>query len=329
MRSSIELRHVLEARKAIAPYLRPTPLLSYPALDRLIGARVFVKREDVQPIGSFKIRGGVNLLVNLSERERGRGLITASTGNHGQSVARACALSGARCKVVVPEGANPLKVKAIRDQHAEVIYHGQAYDEARAHAEELAAEHDSRYVHPSNEPLLIMGVGTQALEMLEEMPDLDVLFVPLGGGSGAAGACVVAAGLGGRTRVIAVQSREAPAGHESWRTRRIVSGPNKTIAEGLATAQGYELPQEILWELLDDFVLVSDDELRSAVYTYLDQCRTLAEPAGAAALAGALRRRHELRGKTVGIVLSGANITVPQLEEVIAAAAETDDPLAS
>ncbi len=148
-----------------------------------------------------------------------------------------------------------------------------------------------------------------------------MLLVPLGGGSGAAGACVVAAGLGGGTQVIAVQSEAAPAGYESWRARRIVERPCTTIAEGLATGTGYELPQAILWELLDDFVLVSDQQLREAVYLYLDRCRTLAEPAGAAALAAALKLRERLEGKKLGLVLSGANITLPQLQEVIASVA--------
>lgn len=325
MSAPISLGHVIAARKAIAPYLRPTPLMSYPALDRAVGAQVYVKREDTQPIGAFKIRGGVNLLVNLSEAERGRGLVTASTGNHGQSIARASRLFGARCRVVVPEGANPLKVQAMEDQGAEVVFHGAAYDECRAHAESLAEREGMRYVHASNEPMLIAGVGTQVLEVLEEVPDLDVLLVPLGGGSGAAGACVVAAGLGGRTRVIAVQSRESPAGYESWRARRIVSCDNNTIAEGLATGTGYELPLAILWELLDDFVLVSDEQIREAIFVYLDRCRTLAEPAGAATLAAALERRSELEGRKVGLILSGANITVAQLRGVMADFS-SDDP---
>jgi len=318
MQTPITLQHVLEARKVIAPHLRPTPLASYPALDRILGADVYVKREDTQPIGAFKIRGGVNLLVNLSEAERQRGLITASTGNHGQSIARACRMFGARCVVVVPEGANALKVRAMEDLGAGVIAHGASYDEARAHAEDLAERESMRYVHASNEPLLISGVATETLELLEEVPDLDVLLVPLGGGSGAAGACVVATGLGGRTRVIAVQSEAAPAGYESWRAGRIVSRPCATLAEGLATGSGYELPLTILWELLDDFVLVSEQRLREAVYIYLDQCRTLAELAGAATLAGAIELRDDLKGKKVGLVLSGANITLPQLQAVMA-----------
>jgi len=314
----LDLRDVLEARRAIAPYLRPTPLVRYPALDALLGAQVFVKREDTQPIGAFKVRGGVNLLAHLTPEERARGVVTASTGNHGQSLAYACRLFGVRCVVVVPEQANPLKVEAMRRLGAEVRFHGQRYDDARTFAEGLAREEGLRYVHPSNEPLLIAGVATQALEMLEEVPDLDLLFVSLGGGSGAAGACIVAHALGGHTKVVAVQSAQAPAGYQSWRARRIVSAPNTTFAEGLATSQGYELPQSILWDLLDDFLLVDDDEIRQAVYLYLDRCRTLAEPAGATSLAGALKVRDRLAGKKVGLVLSGANITLAQLKEVIA-----------
>ncbi len=318
-------QEVLQARKAIRPYLRPTPVVSYPALNAYVGAEVYVKREDTQPISSFKVRGGINLLVNLTEEERSRGLVTASSGNHGQSIAYACRLFGARCVVALPEGANPTKVEAMRGFGAEVLFHGRAFDDARLYAERLAREEGLYYVHAANEPRLIAGVATETLELLEEAPDLDVLFVPLGGGSTATGACTVAKTVSPQTRVVAVQSAQAPAAYLSWKEGRIVEAPMESEAEGLATGMGYELPQRILRELLDDFVLVDDSELWQAVAVYLDKCHALSEPAGAAALAGALKLREDIAGKKVGVILSGANITMAQLRKALSHAPAGSD----
>src|ERR687895_252874 len=186
------LADVLAARRRIAPHLRPTPLYGYPALDELVGAEVLVKHENHQPVGAFKVRGGVNLISQLSPDERERGVIAASTGNHGQSIAYAARLFGVTATICIPEGANPVKVASMRGLGAELVVHGRDFDEAREHCEELAGERGYRYVHSGNEPLLIAGVATYALEILEERPDLDVLIVPVGGGSGAAGAGGVA-----------------------------------------------------------------------------------------------------------------------------------------
>lgn len=309
---------VLKARRTIAPYLARTPLVSYPLLDELAGASIFVKREDTLPTSAFKVRGGVNLVANLTPEERARGIIGSSTGNHGQSIAYASRLFGVRCVVGAPESANPAKVAAMQAFGAEVHLHGADFDDARAYVETLAAERGLRYVHSANEPLLVAGVGTYTLEMFEDVPDLDYIFVPLGGGSGACGAAIVAKTLRPSTRVIAVQSAQAPAGYESWRGRALVEAPMRTIAEGLATRMAYEMTQEILWDLLDDFVLVDDSEIESAVVLYLQHCHVLAEHAGAAALAGALKMRNEIAGRKVAVILSGANITLPQLQRAIA-----------
>ena len=184
---TITLADVLEAKRRIGPYLRPTPLYPYAGLDDLLGAEVWVKHENHQPVGAFKVRGGVNLVSQLGEDERRRGLIAASTGNHGQSVAYAARLFGVTARVCVPEEANPVKLAAMRAQGAELIEHGADFDAAREHCARLAAEHGYRYVHSGNEPQLIAGVGTETLEILEDRPDVDVIVVPIGGGSGAAG----------------------------------------------------------------------------------------------------------------------------------------------
>ena len=311
------LRDVYEAKKTIAPYLPRTPLHHSPGLSEVLDAQVYLKHEEYLPLGAFKARGGINLLAHLSQEERDRGIITASTGNHGQSIASACRLFGARALIALPENANPLKVAALRSLGAELIFYGDNFDEAKEHCERLAAEEGYRYVHPVNEPLLIAGVATQTLEVLEDLPDVEAIFLPLGGGSGAAGACIVAKGISPEVQVLAVQSEAAPGGYLSWKQGELVDAPMQTFAEGIATAVGYELAQRILRQHLDDFVLVSDDEIRRAIGLLIEKAHTLAEGAGAAALAGALKRRESLKGKKVSITVSGANITLDQLQEAI------------
>ena len=260
---TITLADVLEARRRISPHLRATPLYPYAGLDELLGAEVWVKHENHQPVGAFKVRGGVNLVSQLSEDERSRGLIAASTGNHGQSIAYAARLHGVTARICVPENANPVKLAAMRALGAELIVHGKDFDAAREHCESLAAEHGYRYVHSGNEPLLIAGVGTETLEIIEDRPDVEAIIVPIGGGSGAAGACIVAKAIRPEIEVIGVQSEAAPAAFRSWQARALLDGENATFAEGLATRVPFELPQQILWEHLDDFVLVSEDEIRT------------------------------------------------------------------
>jgi threonine dehydratase len=306
---------VLAARERIAPHLIPTALNRYPALDEVVGAEVWVKHENHQPVGNFKVRGGVNLVSQLSDDERLRGVITASTGNHGQSIAFAAQLFGVRAIICVPERANPVKVSSIRGLGGEIVEHGRDFDDAREHCEALAQEHGYRYVHSGNEPHLIAGVATQTLEALERQPDLDVLIVPIGGGSGAAGACVAASGLRPELEVIGVQSEAAPAAYRSWQEGGIVEDEMHTAAEGLATRVGFELPQQILRERLRDFVLVSEDDLRAATLHMLERTRNLIEPAGAAPLAAALKL--DLTGRKVGLVASGGNMTPDQLRSLL------------
>jgi threonine dehydratase len=311
------LADVLEARLRIAPYLRPTPLYGYGALDELLGAEVFVKHENHLPVGAFKVRGGVNLVSQLGEDERARGVTAASTGNHGQSIAYAARLFGVRATICVPEKANAVKVASMRALGADLVFHGRDFDDAREHCQELAAENGYRYVHSGNEPLLIAGVATATLEILEEQPAIDAIIVPIGGGSGAAGACVVADAVKPGVAVIGVQSDAAPAAYRSWMAQEFVDDEMNTFAEGLATRTPFELPQRIMWKSLDDFALVSDDEIRAAQKTMIETTRNLVEAAGAAPLAAALKLRKRLAGKRVALVLSGGNATREQLLDVL------------
>ncbi len=313
------LQDVLDARRTIASHVHRTPLSHYPALSRLVGAQIYLKHENYQVTGAFKARGGVHLVAHLDDDERRRGVVTASTGNHAQSIAYAASLFGVDATIVMPEGANPGKVEAARDLGGTVVLHGKDFDEAREHVETLAREQGLRYVHSANEPHLIAGVGTATLEILEDLPDADVLIVPIGGGSSAAAACVVAKVANPEIEVLAVQSEMAPAAYRSWKEGRpLALDLMQTAAEGLATRVGFELTQTILRRHLDDFVLVSEAAIERAVATLVEKAHTLAEAAGAAPLAAALDLRERLAGKNVVLFVSGGNISPAQLRRALA-----------
>ncbi len=308
---------ILKARQVLGQYLPKTPLHNYAALDQLLGAEIRVKHENYQPIGVFKVRGGVNLVASLSTEEKAKGVITASTGNHGQSLAYAARLFEVNATIVVPEDANPVKVEAIESLGAAIVHHGRDFDDAKDHANQLAASKGYRYVSPGNEPQLIAGVGTYSLEIMEDFPEVEVIIVPIGAGSGASGVCLVAKAINPSVRVIAVQAEEAPSAYLTWKNRRPTEAKMETAAEGLATRTPFMIPQKILWKHLDDFVLVSDDEMRNAVRIYFEKAKTLAELAGAAPLAAALKLKNGLRGKKVALVLSGGNISPEKLIDCI------------
>jgi threonine dehydratase len=311
------IRDAMAAMRRIRPHLAPTPLRHSSAVSEMLGAEVHLKLEHHLPTGAFKVRGGVNLISQLSPEEREAGVIAASTGNHGQSVAYAAKLFGVKAIVCAPANANPAKVEAMRELGAEVNLVGASYDEARVACEHLASSHGYRYIHSGDEPLLIAGVGTHTLEILSEQPRTDTIIVPIGGGSGAAGACIVAKAVDPTIQVIGVQSDAAPSAYESWRDGRLVEVASRTWAEGLSTGTAFELPQRILRRLLDDFVLVSDDDIRAAVRTLLERTRTVVEGAGAAPLAAGLALKERLAGRRVVLILSGGNISAAQLRTVL------------
>jgi threonine dehydratase len=304
---------VLHARHVIGNYLSPTPLHHYPALDSLVEARVYVKHENYQPVGAFKVRGGINLVSRLTPGEREQGVITASTGNHGQSIAYAAKLFSVRAIIVAPEGANPVKVEAMKSYGAEVVLHGKDFDAAKGYCEKTAQEQGLRYISSGDEPDLIAGVGTYCLEILEQQPDIEMIFVPIGGGSGAAGTCLVAKKINSDIQVIGVQAAAAPAAYLTWKKRQHATAQMETEAEGLATGAPFMMPQQILWQYLDDFVLVEEEAMRQAVRLYLEKAKTLAEHAGAAPLAAALQVKERVRDKTIALVLSGGNISPEKL----------------
>jgi threonine dehydratase len=314
---SITLADVLEAQRTIRPWLPATPLFSYAALNALSGADLYIKHENYQPVGAFKVRGGVNFMAHRGAEVRGRGVVTASTGNHGQSIAWAARLFNVPATIVAPEGANAIKVDAMRSLGARVVLAGADFEGSKRAAKELVDSEGLRFISSGDEPLLIAGVATHTLEILAERPDIEVIFVPIGGGSGAAGAAITAKSINPAIRVIAVQAEGAPAAYETWRAQEPRIAEIHTFAAGLATGEPYMMPQQILWQHLDDFVLVNDDEMRQAMRLYLEKAKTLAEPAGAATLAAALRYPNLVRGKRVALILSGGNIALDELRQIL------------
>jgi threonine dehydratase len=315
------LADVRKAARVIGDYLPRTPLVRNRYLSRLLDCDAHLKLENLQPVGAFKVRGGVYLASRLGDAERSRGIVGASTGNHGQSLAYGANLFGMRCVIAMPRGANRLKVESIRSLDGEVAFHGADFERARVWAEGFARRRGMRYVHHSNAPELVTGVGTVSLEVIEDLPDVDVILVPIGGGSGAVSHCLVAKALKPDVEVIAVQAKGAPAVYRSWKQRKLQTAPINTAAEGLATGGAYYTPIQTLIERLDDMVLVTEQEMRRAVVLLLEAAHQVTEEAGAAATAAALKLRDRLQGRKVAIVVSGGNMTVEGLRRVLRAPA--------
>lgn len=322
MIDEISLAQVEAAQHIVYQHMRPTPLIHYPLLSQEVGCQLYVKHENHTPIGAFKIRGGLTLMAHLAH-EKVPGVITVTRGNHGQSVALAAQYYGLPATVVVPVGNNPEKNALMRAQGAELIEHGRDFDAARAVVEELQHTRGLRYIHPANEPLLVNGVGTYWLEVYQDLPTVDVAFVPVGGGSGVCAAITVLKALRPSVRIVGVQAANAPAVYKSWMSGHICETDSAvTFADGLATRVAFEMPMRLMREGLDAMVLVSEQEMRQSIVRLLRTTHNLAEGAGAAAFAGAWKVRESLVGQNVVVVLSGGNIDLGTLRWVLASEAE-------
>lgn len=330
MKSPITYEDVRAARKRLAPFLAPTPLRHYPLLDAAAdGVHVFVKHENLQPTHCFKIRNGLSALTALGPEARTRGVIAATRGNHGLGLCFAGQALEVPVTICVPHGNNPEKNAAIRSFGARLIEVGRDYDETLSFAAELAARDGLTTIHSTNDPQVLAGAGTITDELLDQIErtgidpmlsalPLDVIVVAVGGGSQAVGVITVVTERSPGTEVWGVQAANAPAQQLSWTAGRSVETESAvTIADGLATRTSYEMTRVALREGLSEFLLVSEDELRSAICVLLETTRTLSEPAGAAGLAGVLKARDRLRGKRVGIIISGANIDRETLRSAI------------
>jgi len=316
MTTSTGLHDIICARTNVYKYLKPTPLYHYPTLRQLVGTDTWIKHENHQPVGAFKVRGGLHLAASLTENQKKGGLYTASTGNHGQSIAFAARAFGLAATIAVPEGANRGKIAAMRSLGAEVVTHGADFDTAREWIKEIASQKNGYFVGPTDEPL-IQGVGTYGLEIMEDLPETDVIIVPVGAGSGVCGTAIAAKTIKPDITIIGVQSAQAPTQQKCWEKKSMEQGNMATIAEGLATRVAFDNTQQLMRKYLDDFLLVDDRAIEQAVYLLLEHTHNVAEEAGAASLAGALQIKKQLAGKNVVLVMSGGNITAQRLQYIL------------
>ncbi len=316
--NSVTFHDIVAARRVVYRFLKPTPLIRYPELSDLLGFNAYIKHENHQPTGSFKVRGGLNFMSRLPEPQKRRGVITVTSGNNGQSMAYAAKQFGVHATVVVPCGNNPEKNSAMSALGAELIEGGVDFDEARELCAKLQVERGLYYVDPLNEPALFHGVGTYSLEIFEQLPDVSTIIVPIGGGSGACGAITAARTINPGVKIIGVQAENAPAIYLSWKAgKRIQTDSCKTIADGLATRAPSDFPFSILKEGINQIVLVSEQELRDAIRLMLRYTHNLVEAASAAALAAARKLKSELGHENVVMVMTGANLDTESLRSVL------------
>ncbi len=318
----ITFADVLAARERLAPYLGVTPLRHYPLLDEVMGGgrtSLLVKHENHQPTCSFKVRNGLSFITGLDDDERERGVVAASTGNHGQGIAYAASLLGVSATICVPVGNNPEKNAAMRSWGAKVVEGGRDYDESVEAMLRIAREEGKTVAHSTNDPRIVAGAATMSLEMLEQSGGLDAIVIAIGGGSQSVGALTVARELAPGLEVYGVQTAGAPAIHDSWHAGQPLKTTRAdTFAEGVATRQPYALTYATLCEALTGFVTVTDAELAEAIRLILGRTHNLVEGAGALGVAGSLKLRDRLQGKRVGVVFSGANLDTTVLRKILA-----------
>jgi threonine dehydratase len=309
---------VLAARRLIERYLGATAFYPSTTLGRMLGLNLWIKYENHQPTSAFKVRGTLNRILNLTEDEAARGVVTASAGNHGQGVSYAARLRGIRATIVVPEQANPDKVEAMRTLDAEVVFSGEDFDQADRRARELEEEKGFVYFHAADDPWIIAGHGTVGLEMLEQEPSLDALVVPVGAGGLISGVALAAKTLKPEIEVIGVQAKDCAPYFTSRALGRLTDAPTaKTFAEGLASRHPTVLPFTMIERLVDDLIVASEEEMRRAIVLLLEKTHNLAEGAGAAGLAGVVKVHQRLEGRNVGTILSGGNLNRHQLERAL------------
>jgi len=314
----VDLDDILQARRRLADIIKPTPLVRSDTFDRLTGAEVFLKPENRQKTGSFKIRGAFNRLASLSAEEASRGVIAASAGNHGQALSYAATRAGIRATIVMPRSAAIAKIDATRSYGQEVVLEGNDYQEAREAAAELQRRSGSMFVDAYDDPFVIAGQGTIGLEIADEVAP-EVVLVPVGGGGLIAGIAVALAERLPNTMIIAVEAAGSAQLSACLAAGAPVSigGPVDTIADGLATGRIGHLPFRLLRDHVHRVVTVNDGEIGEAVLLMLERMKLLAEGAGAAALAGALKLAPELTGKRTVVIVSGGNIDINLLDRII------------
>ena len=324
MSSIPELEHLQEAQARISGSVHRTPTVSSRTLSERVDRPVILKCENLQKTGSFKVRGALNRILGLDDVARARGVVTVSAGNHAQAVAWAGARTGVSATVVMPANASPTKVRASEGYGAEVILQGTVF-EAFDLALEVAEDRGLTFLHAFDDPLIVAGQGTLGLEVLEDVPDVATVVVPVGGGGLISGIALAAANLAPRVRVVGVEPHGACAMWKSLERGEAVSLESlDTVADGLGAPMAGELNFEVVRRHVEDVVLVSDDEIREAMAFILERAKLLVEPAGAAAVAALLAGRIPLADGPVVAILSGGNVDLDRLPDLLGAPGASD-----
>ncbi|CAH0532906.1 L-threonine ammonia-lyase [Vibrio stylophorae] len=310
----ISIGEVIRARQMIATRMPVSQLIYYPILSQVLGFDVYVKHENQNVTGSFKIRGGLNVMAHIQAKGIA-GVVTFSTGNHGLSVAYAAKQFGLPAIVVVPEGANPAKMRLMQAAGATVLARGKNFDESALVVADICTERGYYYIHPANEPHLINGVGSEFIEVLEQQPDINAVILPLGGGSEVAAASVVFQALKPQVEIYAVQAKASSAAYQSWKSQQICQSDNQTFAGGFATGTAYELTFGLYRRSLSDFVLLQENEILQGIALAGHYTHQLLEGAGASTLMAAIKLRTRLRGKKVMLQFSGANASSDEIQQ--------------
>ncbi|SDG33231.1 threonine ammonia-lyase [Desulfosporosinus hippei] len=315
---NISLADIQNAKTTLQGVSYKTALVFNPRLSNMSGNQVFVKMENLQRTGSFKIRGAYNRIANLTDQEKAQGVIASSAGNHAQGVAVAAAIYGIDAKIVMPLHAPLSKVTATRKYGAEVILHGEAYDEAYNEARRIQSETQATFIHPFNDPLVIAGQGTIALEILDDLPDVEVVVLPIGGGGLISGVALALKTINPAIKIIGVQSKNNPSMLESINNKHLITiNGTPSIADGIAVKTPGELTYELVSKYVDDIVAVDEDEIASTMLLFLESAKVVSEGAGAAAAAGIIHRLSHYKNRKIVAVLSGGNVDVNILARTI------------
>ena len=318
MSDTVTLEMVQAAQASLTGIINQTDLLYAEGLSADIGAKVFLKLENLQKSGSFKIRGAYNKMLQLTDAEKKHGVVASSAGNHAQGVAISATALGINSTIVMPKNAPFAKISATKQHGADVILDGNIYDEAYAKAREFQVETGATFVHPFNDPFVIAGQGTIALEMLAENPDLDAIFVPIGGGGIAAGISLAAKQIKPDIKIIGVQSENAASMYEAIKANKIETiTVKRTIADGIAVARPGDLTFPLIQKYVDEIVTVSEAQVAAAFLYLLENANLVCEGAGVVSVAALIANADRFKGQQVGAVLSGGNIDINMIESII------------
>lgn len=317
MDNNVTLGMILEARERLKPVVRKTDLINSRHLGQMTGAEVYLKAECLQHTGSFKLRGAYNMISQLTDEQKACGVIASSAGNHAQGVALAAQKFGVKATIVMPAGAPLAKVAATRDLGAEVVLHGAVYDDAFNKAQEIQQATGATFVHPFNDPLVIAGQGSVGVEILDKLPDVNQVIVPIGGGGLISGVAIALKSLRPDVKIIGVQASGAPSMKNSLSEGHPIQLANaSTIADGIAVKQPGDLTYDIVSKYVDEVVTVDEDEIAAAILFLLEKCKIVSEGAGAVPVAALMHGKFKPEGK-VCCVVSGGNIDVTTLQRIV------------